>query len=647
MWEIYQNVYLGSKKDAQCAYTLQEYGITHVLNATADIKNYFENLQSVECKYLIKQSEEEEEEEEDSIVQTDETLVNHSSNLIFDKEDGEDDEDDEDDENDEEEEVDELFSKDPVDTEQIISSQSTLNNAPDSTQSNNNNTVPEQNDAMETDGTEEPVTPSTPSTPSTPTGRRKPQYGLETVDFVQEMKYMRVAVADSMEVDLSKFFIGAVEFIEQSLQQSTDGAAKCLVHCREGKSRSVSILIVYGMKVLNMTLKEAVENVTKKSHGRPRINDGFKRQLMEFELQLLNERQQLNLSDAETAAIENTLDFFSARRDRKRARASYCPTDDLDDGDDDYVEPARKKRKKSNKKKQQKKKTALQPVTASILSYFAPLQPGKQPKKQVTLFQMFKKETPAAPEAVVPKDEPVKLSESTENSKIPSEAPVIESVKEPSKDVTADPISTVNSSTDLPVSEDSVLKSSDGNDNTLNGKKKSSTKKKASTNSKKKSTKKSSKDKESKLVKSSGIKKQKKTQSAKKSTSTKKTTTTVKKTSDAPVQKTESVAKSETKSKSAPKKIDFSKPPAVVMTTKQSDEVKSDTAAKKKPEEKKVKKQTEVKKSVAPKKAKKQPEEKKKKPEKKEDKKPSSTAAKKKNVEPAKDIRSFFTAKAQ
>lgn len=88
--------------------------------------------------------------------------------------------------------------------------------------------------------------------------------------------YLRVPIDDSINQNIKQHFDNCINF----MNQSTSGT---LVHCKEGRSRSVSIIIAYSMKVLKMSLKESYEHLEKLTERYININDGFKRQLMEYE----------------------------------------------------------------------------------------------------------------------------------------------------------------------------------------------------------------------------------------------------------------------------------------------------------------------------------------------------------------------------
>lgn len=154
---------------------------------------------------------------------------------------------------------------------------------------------------------------------------------------------------------------------------------KCvLVHCREGRSRSVTMIVAFAMKRLGWSLKSAYDHVSEMTHGRIRINDGFKRQLMEYERELFG---------------VNSLNFFPQR---KRVR-SYAEMTDADfeaelAADLDYIDQPRRKRQKTNHKRRRDKN--LLPASA-ITKFFPTVSTAST--KQITLFDMFapkvKKET--------------------------------------------------------------------------------------------------------------------------------------------------------------------------------------------------------------------------------------------------------------
>src|SRR5690606_27399214 len=116
-------------------------------------------------------------------------------------------------------------------------------------------------------------------------GRKTKKTPKKTVAFQLEkpIRYKRITIADSMDTNIRQYFDDCIEFIVDSLKN--EGEA-CLVHCQEAKSRSVTIVIAYAMKELKWSLKKAYEHVHTLKCGSIRVNDGFKRQLMEYERDL-------------------------------------------------------------------------------------------------------------------------------------------------------------------------------------------------------------------------------------------------------------------------------------------------------------------------------------------------------------------------
>jgi protein-tyrosine phosphatase len=105
------------------------------------------------------------------------------------------------------------------------------------------------------------------------------------------------------------------------------GGPAILIHCREGLSRSPTIVIAYlllkGKQLFaqensklddscnEVTLEKAYNHVLEKSFGVLNINAGFLRQLMKLEMELLN---------------KNTIDFFDKMNRRINSDLSYIPS---------------------------------------------------------------------------------------------------------------------------------------------------------------------------------------------------------------------------------------------------------------------------------------------------------------------------------
>jgi len=146
-----------------------------------------------------------------------------------------------------------------------------------------------------------------------------------------EFRYMRVACEDLIDMNITKYWDRACEFLSDCFNRNS----KVLVHCRAGRSRSVATVIAWGMKGRKMSLHDAYLAV---SRVRPRqcMNIGFQMALMRFEL-VLNP----NLRK-EQGGTGNTFNFFPERAARLKKRTFY--------GDDTQDVPPSKQRRRQRTK---------------------------------------------------------------------------------------------------------------------------------------------------------------------------------------------------------------------------------------------------------------------------------------------------------
>eukprot|EP00850_Spirogloea_muscicola_P005240 SM000023S07696 [mRNA] locus=s23:1003838:1017893:+ [translate_table: standard] len=94
-----------------------------------------------------------------------------------------------------------------------------------------------------------------------------------------KFQYLLCEVKDAVNEDISRFFEEVCDFIDGAAATS-DG--KVLVHCYEGRSRSVAITLAYLMMRKSRTLAGAWSEV-RAAHPRALPNDGFMRKLVELD----------------------------------------------------------------------------------------------------------------------------------------------------------------------------------------------------------------------------------------------------------------------------------------------------------------------------------------------------------------------------
>lgn len=98
--------------------------------------------------------------------------------------------------------------------------------------------------------------------------------------------YHGIPAMDMFTFKLDRYFEEACDFIGKAVGTKKTGKlnGKILVHCKEGVSRSASLVLAYLVRDQEMTLKEAVRLVRSKREISP--NQGFLQQLIDYSYKL-------------------------------------------------------------------------------------------------------------------------------------------------------------------------------------------------------------------------------------------------------------------------------------------------------------------------------------------------------------------------
>lgn len=98
--------------------------------------------------------------------------------------------------------------------------------------------------------------------------------------YPDHIVFKGIEANDSTLYDLSSHFGECADFINDAIEKK----GRVLVHCRQGFSRSPTIVAVYLMKFKGMTAKKALETIAWKRHIYP--NEGFMKSLIALDIKL-------------------------------------------------------------------------------------------------------------------------------------------------------------------------------------------------------------------------------------------------------------------------------------------------------------------------------------------------------------------------
>ncbi|KAM9963832.1 hypothetical protein ACTFIW_007088 [Dictyostelium discoideum] len=352
--EIIPHLYLGSFLAAKNSEWLLEANVTKIVNVTSEVPSYFLSKKEKENDKVIS--------EKDEI----------DSFIVDDDEDDEEDEDidDEDDENDEEDKEDEEDEDGNEDEDENVDigdekdkEMKDLPITPSPNEKKEENIEMKDNDDKDQEMKDLPVAAAAAAAATSSTNEKKEE-NVEMkdeltinnipikIDQVNEdvdsekikelsIKYLRISISDSFRSKIENYFQEAIDFINQG---NVDGSEKSnvLIHCKQGRSRSPSIVIAYLMSNEKWTLEKAFNHVSSVSPKNLTVNDGFKKKLMDLEMELFgsnsinffdrsNRTSRANIS---SAAITSTLNI-SQKRIKNQNKKNDDITNNNDDNDND------------------------------------------------------------------------------------------------------------------------------------------------------------------------------------------------------------------------------------------------------------------------------------------------------------------------
>jgi len=104
-------------------------------------------------------------------------------------------------------------------------------------------------------------------------------------DSGEDLVYKRISIEDSVGEPIVKHFKTAIKFISENIERG-----KVLIHCQKGESRSPAFALAFAMQYFPLTLKESFEALVDVAGADfLKINEGFRRQLMEWDRTLNKE----------------------------------------------------------------------------------------------------------------------------------------------------------------------------------------------------------------------------------------------------------------------------------------------------------------------------------------------------------------------
>ncbi|KAM9994252.1 hypothetical protein ACTFIZ_005541 [Dictyostelium cf. discoideum] len=384
--EIIPHLYLGSFLAAKNSEWLLEANVTKIVNVTSEVPSYFLSKKEKENDNIISEKD-----EINSFIVDDDDDEDYEDIDDDDDEDDEDiDEEDKDEDDKDEDEGDEDGHEDEnvdigdekennngeKDKEMKDLTVATTNEKKEENMEMKDDAKQVPNDDKDQEIKDSPIATTTTTAPSTNEKKEenvemkdelttsndsktnntsiKIDQVIEDVDSekIKELsiKYLRISISDSFRSKIENYFQEAIDFINQG---NVDGSEKSnvLIHCKQGRSRSPSIVIAYLMSNEKWTLEKAFNHVSSVSPKNLTVNDGFKKKLMDLEMELFgsnsinffdrsNRSSRANIS---SAAINSTLNIS-----QKRIKNQNKKKDDINNIDNDNNNEDNKNKNEEN-----------------------------------------------------------------------------------------------------------------------------------------------------------------------------------------------------------------------------------------------------------------------------------------------------------
>ncbi len=141
-----------------------------------------------------------------------------------------------------------------------------------------------------------------------------------SVDIRADIAYHRVPIGDTTKDDVKKHMPGVLDFV----RAHSAARRPVLVHCRQGISRSVTVVLAYLMLRDGVTLEQAQERLQGYTqHGsKPRPNSGFMRQLREIEsdVQARLQREREERAERRRRELEEEEEAERSKREQEEQR---------------------------------------------------------------------------------------------------------------------------------------------------------------------------------------------------------------------------------------------------------------------------------------------------------------------------------------